>query len=207
LVKIPFYIPLFFKNWVWRFPSKTSKVYLTFDDGPIPEVTENVLEILERQNIKATFFCIGDNIKKHPKIFQKLVSCGHAIGNHTYNHVKGWNVTTELYLENVKFCSEVILQHTIETKLFRPPYGRIKLSQAKALRKLGYKIIMWNVLSKDYDEKTKPKTCLNNIIKNTKSGSIIVCHDSIKAKNQLLPILEEAIITLKSKGFVFDTVQ
>lgn len=199
-----------FPKYVWEIPNKENKIYLTFDDGPIPEITEWVLDVLKEEKIKATFFCIGDNIQKNSGIFKRIIAEGHSVGNHTFNHLKGWNFSTEDYIENTILCENAIASNTEikkqKTKIFRPPYGKIKFSQSRKLRNLGYKIIMWDVLSVDYDKEVTAEQCLENIIENTVSGSIIVCHDSIKAFKNLEYALPKAIKQLKSKGFVFGRI-
>lgn len=208
--KNPTFIRRLFYNQVWRIPNRDHKIYLTFDDGPIPEVTEWVLEILKKNNIKATFFCIGDNIKKFPHIFQKVISEGHTVGNHTFNHLDGWKTTTKDYIQNTDKCLEYFKLHTPASyrncTLFRPPYGKIKPTQSIKLRKLGYKIIMWDVLSADFDQTISPQKCLENATKNVKSGSIIVFHDSNKAYENLKYALPLTIKILKEKGFSFDVI-
>ena len=209
-VKTNRFVKWIFRKYIWDIKNSENKIYLTFDDGPIPEVTEWVLETLKQQEVKATFFCIGDNIKKHPAIFQKVIESGHSIGNHTFNHLKGWNSRKEEYIKNTILCEEAINEKTknlnLKTKIFRPPYGKIKPSQSRILRKMGYKIIMWDVLSVDYDKEISPEQCLENIIKNTVPGSIIACHDSLKAFKNLEYALPKAIEYLKNKGFVFETI-
>ena len=209
-VKTNRFVKWIFRKYIWDIKNSENKIYLTFDDGPIPEVTEWVLETLKQHEVKATFFCIGDNIKKHPAIFQKVIESGHSIGNHTFNHLKGWNSRKEEYIKNTLLCEEAINEKTknvnLKTKIFRPPYGKIKPSQSKILRKMGYKIIMWDVLSVDYDKEISPEQCLENIIKNTVPGSIIACHDSLKAFKNLEYALPKAIEYLKNKGFVFETI-
>jgi len=197
-----------FSNQVWDLPNTEQKIYLTFDDGPTPEVTEWVLSVLQRYQIKATFFCIGDNIRKHPELFKKIILQGHAIGNHTFNHLQGWKTPDKTYLENVALCRTEITKtvETVQTNLFRPPYGKIRLSQSAKLRKSGYKIIMWDVLSADFDAKTAPEKCLKNVVNNTTQGSIIVFHDSIKAFRNLQYSLPKAIAILKEKGYQFDRI-
>lgn len=190
-----------FPKYVWDIPNKDNKVYLTFDDGPIPEITEFVLSELEKHNAKATFFCIGDNIRKNPGIFEKVIVSGNAIGNHTFNHLKGWETETETYIENVKLCEAQMEKHRIKTNLMRPPYGRIKKSQAKILRNSGYKIIMWDIVSADFDATISPEECLKNVLKNVASGSIIVFHDSIKAFPNMRHALPETLKFLSEKGF------
>ena len=206
-VKTNKWIKNFFHNLVWDVPNSENKIYLTFDDGPIPEVTEWVLDILKSEGIKATFFCIGDNIKKHPDIFKRILSEGHQIGNHTFNHLNGWKTNTNEYIENFKLYEAELLKLNIKNSfLFRPPYGKIKTQQSRIIRKLSYKIIMWDVLSYDFDNSITPERCLENVISNTQQGSIIVFHDSIKSEKNLRFALPKAIKVLKEKGFVFDVI-
>ncbi len=198
-----------FANHVWEISNTENKIYLTFDDGPIPEITEWVLEELKKYNAKATFFCIGHNIEKHPEIFEKVINDAHSVGNHTFNHLNGWKTSTKEYLENFKLCEDSIsnLQskiYNLKLKLFRPPYGKIKFSQSKKLRQLGYKIIMWDVLSADYDTAISPEKCLENVLQNVSSGSIIVFHDSVKAFPNLEYTLPRALKYWQEKGFVFE---
>ena len=201
-----------FSNYIWDIPNTENKIYLTFDDGPTPEITEWVLQELEKYNAKATFFCIGNNIEKHPEIFKKLITKGHSIGNHTFNHLNGRKTPTEDYLENSQRCETEIsnLQSASESfrhsNLFRPPYGKIKASQAKKLRQIGYKIIMWDVLSADYDATISEEKCLENATKNVTPGSIIVFHDSAKAFPHLEYTLPKALKILKEKGFTFEAI-
>jgi peptidoglycan/xylan/chitin deacetylase (PgdA/CDA1 family) len=202
-----------FSNYIWDIPNIENKIYLTFDDGPTPEITEWVLEVLKEHQIKATFFCIGKNIQKHPAIFNKVIDNGHAIGNHTFDHLNGWSTVTEDYIDNVRMCQTIsdtyqnCKLNTENCKLFRPPYGKIKTTQSKKLRQLGYKIIMWDVLSADFDQSISSEKCLENVIKNIKSGSVIVFHDSVKAFQNLEYALPRAIETLKQKGFEFDVIR
>ena len=194
-----------FPNYVWDIPNDGQKVFLTFDDGPTPEITEWVLEQLKKYNAKATFFCIGNNIEKYPEIFQKTIAEGHAIGNHTFDHLNGWKTTTEVYIENVKLY-ETQNPKLVTRNLFRPPYGKIKHSQSKILRKLGYKIIMWDVLSRDYDQSISATQCLENVLSNIETGSIIVFHDSVKAEHNLKYVLPKTLEFLKEKGFICDKI-
>jgi peptidoglycan/xylan/chitin deacetylase (PgdA/CDA1 family) len=206
-------IKRFFSNYIWDIPNVDNKIYLTFDDGPTPEITEWVLDVLKEHQIKATFFCIGKNIQKHPAIFNKLIDNGHAIGNHTFNHLNGWSTVNEGYIDNVRMCQTLSdTYHNCELnteycKLFRPPYGKIKTTQSKKLRQLGYKIIMWDVLSADFDQSISPEKCLENVLKSTQSGSVIVFHDSVKALQNLEYALPRAIAKLKQKGFEFDVIR
>lgn len=196
-----------FSKYTWDIPNNENKIYLTFDDGPMPEITEWVLEELKKYNAKATFFCIGNNIEKYPNIFTKVISEGHSIGNHTFNHLNGWKTPTEEYLENTNLCEVSIANLKPKTSnLFRPPYGKIKASQSEKLIQLGYKIIMWDVLSADFDTKISPEKCLDNVLNNVKSGSIIVFHDSVKAFPNLKYTLPKTLEILTKRGFVFDSI-
>jgi peptidoglycan/xylan/chitin deacetylase (PgdA/CDA1 family) len=204
--RTPRFIMRFFSKYTWRFPSKKKEIFLTFDDGPTPEITEFVLSELKKHHAKATFFCIGKNIKNHPEVFSRIISDGHSIGNHTQNHLKGWKTNTEDYIDNVLECNKTITQFndsTIKQQLFRPPYGKIKKSQAKELLKRNYKIIMWDVLSADFDTTISNEKCLQNVLKNTKEGSIIVFHDSVKAAERMKYALPKVLKTFSDKGFAF----
>jgi peptidoglycan/xylan/chitin deacetylase (PgdA/CDA1 family) len=208
-VKTNRFVKAIFPNYIWNIPNEDRKIFLTFDDGPIPELTEWTLAQLKKHNAKATFFCIGDNIQKHPEVFRKVIENGHAVGNHTFNHLKGWETSLEEYIENTKKCSETMTISKIQTpnsQLFRPPYGKIKPSQASALRKSGYKIIMWDIISMDYDPTVSPEECLNNVLKNIESGSIIVFHDSIKAWKNLEYVLPKTLAFLYENGFVCEKI-
>jgi len=197
------FVKRLFFNQVWSIPNNNNKIYLTFDDGPTPEITEWILSTLKENNIKATFFCIGKNIENNLEIFNKIIAEGHSVGNHTFNHLNGWKTNTKEYLKNIELC-EIAIQKTKKNKLFRPPYGKITLKQSKLVRKLGYKIIMWDVLSADFDQTISPDKCLENAIQKVTSGSIIVFHDSVKASVNLKHALPRAIAHYKEKGFVFD---
>ena len=200
-------IKLIFSNYVWEIPTVEKKVYLTFDDGPTPEITAWVLNQLKEFNAKATFFCIGDNIQNYPEIFESIILNGHAIGNHTFSHWNGWKTKTSDYVENILLCNEAIRQlTTVNRKLFRPPYGKIKNLQAKILLDKGYKIIMWDVLSADFDNQISPENCLKNVIKNTQPGSIIVFHDSVKSFKNLAYTLPKFLTFLKQNNYVCEVI-
>ena len=169
-------------------------VYLTFDDGPIPEVTPKVLEILDRYGVKATFFMVGENIDKHPEIYEQVVKAGHAIGNHTYNHLKGWRCSYREYMANAAKFPKA-------TSLFRPPYGKATLRQRRALHHMGYRLIYWDVLTRDYDKSVSPETMLARIKRETRPGSIINFHDSLKSNERMLAVLPQAIEWLKKEGY------
>ena len=181
---IPSIFPLIAPNVTWKVKTSDNVLYLTFDDGPHPTITPLVLNILDEYNAKATFFCVGENVTKYPHIFNQIINKGHAVGNHTYNHVKGWQTTNAAYLENIKKAAEVI-----PSNLFRPPYGRIKPSQIKLLKD-SYRIIMWSILTRDYNKRLNPHNTLNKLIKLIKSGDVIVYHDSEKAQQNMLIMLK-----------------
>ena len=209
-IKTPDFLKLLFKNWVWSFSSKEKVLYLTFDDGPTPKITNWTLDKLQEYDAKATFFCIGKNIVAHPAIYQKIIAEHHAVGNHTHNHLNGFKTDTSTYLENIDSCENAIYQNskskTPKTTLFRPPYGKLKFSQSKKIRKKGYKIIMWDVLSADFDTTITAQKCLENVIRNTKNGSIIVFHDSIKAQDKIQFVLPEVLEYYSNKGYCFKAI-
>lgn len=204
-VKIPYLIKSIFHKWIWCFNTSEKHIYLTFDDGPIPEITPWVLEQLNNYNAKATFFCIGDNIKKHPEVFHQIIEKGHRVGNHTYHHINGWKHTTTTYINNCH-KTELLLPNSEKTKIFRPPYGKIKREQAKILRKKGYKIIMWEVLSGDFDTSISADQCIKNVLGTVNKGSIVVFHDSKKAFPRLQEALPIILKELHQKGYVFKTI-
>lgn len=185
----------------WSLPNRQNKIYLTFDDGPTPEVLPVILKTLDAYKVPATFFCVGENMQKHPDLVWEMQKRNHAIGNHTYNHISGWRNKNATYFENVEACNKVY-----KSKLFRPPYGRLRTSQANELKR-KYKIIMWDVLSYDYDKKVLPEICFRNVIDATKSGSVIVFHDNVKALKNLEYALPRSIDFLLKKDFVFDVIK
>ena len=182
-------------------------VYLTFDDGPIPEVTPRVLAILDKYQVKATFFMVGENIDKHPEVFQQVVQAGHSIGNHTYNHLKGWRTSHEEYMANVAKWEKAVMRHMLNGHLapvlnrFRPPYGKAWFWQRYALHKRGYRLIYWDILTRDYDASVTPEEMLANIQRNTRPGSIINFHDSLKSNERMLTVLPQAIEWLQAQGY------
>ncbi|MFN3490334.1 MAG: polysaccharide deacetylase family protein [Emticicia sp.] len=202
LHKTNFLMRALYPNFVWRKSSDEKKIYLTFDDGPIPEVTEFVLETLEKYQAKATFFCIGDNVSKNPNIFHKILNSGHSVGNHTFNHLRGWATENVIYLENVVKCQTEIQKNGYHTNLFRPPYGRIKHQQANVLLP-DYEIVMWDVLSGDFSQKLSPETVLKKTIKHTEAGSIVLFHDSIKANERMSYTLPRFLEHFSTQGFQF----
>ena len=177
-------------------------IYLTFDDGPIPDVTEFVLEQLDKFEAQATFFCIGDNVRKHRDVLYKVLEAGHMVGNHTFNHLNGWKTDDATYLENIQYCQE---QLRVETSLFRPPYGRIKKSQVAEVIE-NYSIVMWDVLTGDFDRSLSPKVCLRKTIQYTESGSIVVFHDSLKAWPTMRYVLPRMLAYFADRGYSFRAV-
>lgn len=205
--RTPFFLPWLYPGLTWRMPSTSPELYLTFDDGPVPGVTEFVLETLSKYDVRATFFCIGDNILKHPDIFMRLVREGHTVGNHTFNHLNGWRTPVQEYLENVKRCEQEMTKRAgIESlpRLFRPPYGRITRSQINALS--DWQIIMWDVLTVDYDRKLSENKCLANSLAACRNGSIIVFHDSYKAEKNVTFVLPRLIEHFLEKGVSFKPI-
>lgn len=203
LTKSPWLLKKLYPKLTWHMPPGKPSIFLTFDDGPIPIVTPFVLKILKEHNAKATFFCIGDNVSKHPYVYEQVKNDGHAIGNHTYNHLNGWKTADDVYLENT-----LKNDNLLHSNLFRPPYGRIKRSQAVLLKKArpGMQFIMWDVLSGDFDIKLDPEKCLQNVLKHTRPGSIIVFHDSLKAFPRLEYVLPRAMEVWKEKGYTFESL-
>lgn len=198
LVKTPQFIQNLFPNFTWRIPSTEKVLYLTFDDGPVPEVTPWVLEQLQAYNAHATFFCVGDNINKYGDIFQQVIARGHAIGNHTLNHLNGWSTDNIPYFHNVRHGANLV-----DTVLFRPPYGRLKPKQAQFLQR-HYRIVMWDVLSGDFDAKLTPEQCLDNVVNNAAPGSIVVFHDSLKAEERLKYALPRTLEHFSRLGYRFE---
>jgi len=195
-----------FPNYIWDIATNDKTIYITFDDGPTPEITHWTLETLNAYNAKATFFCIGNNIEKHPEIFRSIIKNGHSIGNHTQNHVKGWKTKTDAYLDEVKQAQTNIEKEIKNSKLFRPPYGKITSKQGKSLLKDGYKIIMWDILSFDWDSNISQETCFKNAISKSKNGSIIVFHDSLKAAKNMQYALPKVLEYFTKQGYRFKSL-
>ncbi|MDD4971164.1 MAG: polysaccharide deacetylase family protein [Paludibacter sp.] len=199
-IQFPDLLRPFLGKLLWRKNSSEKVIYVTFDDGPVPEVTPRVLDMLDEYNLKATFFCVGENVEKYPELYNDILRRGHKTGNHTYNHLKGVSVSTEDYVANVQKASEII-----DSRLFRPPYGRINYKQKKALRK-DYEIVMWDVITQDYNTNLTPKNILQNIKRYSRNGSLVVFHDSIKAERNMLTVLPRAIEYWNSKGYRFEVL-
>jgi peptidoglycan/xylan/chitin deacetylase (PgdA/CDA1 family) len=202
-VKTPIVAKKMFPNYVWDIATTNKELYLTFDDGPNPEITNWTLTTLKQYNAKATFFCIGANVIKYPHIYKNIINDGHTIGNHTQNHIKGWQSKTKDYLREVE---EAQLSINKDINLFRPPYGQISPKQGKALINLGYQIIMWDVLSFDWDNDISAEKCLENVISRSKTGSIIVFHDSVKASKNMMFVLPNVLEFFSEKGYEFKSL-
>jgi len=188
---------LYPKHAVWEIKTPEKAIYLTFDDGPIPEVTPWILDILEKYQAKATFFCLGKNVNNNPALYKMLTDAGHSIGNHSYGHPNGWKTHTKNYIEDVEQCSSLVI-----SSFFRPPYGKIKLSQFRLLKR-KYTFIMWSVMSGDFDPLLDKEKCLEKILKNTSNGSIVVFHDSLKAKEKLQYVLPKFLEHFTNLGYSF----
>ncbi len=202
LYSAPFWLRAVYpKGLKWQVATKRKEVFLTFDDGPIPEVTPKVLEILEKYNIKATFFCVGENVQKNPKVYTMIQEAGHTVGNHTFHHVKAWKTEYASYLAEVEQCGKLV-----NSKLFRPPHGQINPKLARQLGK-KYTIYMWTALTADYDKTLSGKQCLAKAIKHTKPGSIIVFHDSLKARERMEYALPLYIEYCLGQGYSFGVLE
>ncbi len=201
LVKTPPLIKTIFSDLIWNIDTEEKTIFLTFDDGPVPGLTPWVLDLLDDYNFKATFFCVGDNVRKYPEIYQRILNKGHIVGNHTFNHLNGWHTENDVYLENVKKCD-----HYFETELFRPPYGKLKPGQANLLKN-EKTIVMWDILSGDFDAHISPEKCLNNVMNNFKPGSIIVFHDNLKAQEKLQYVLPKFLNHLKENNFISNSLE
>ena len=201
LIHTPKFIQSLFPNFIWRIPTEEKVLYLTFDDGPIPEVTPWVLDQLAEYNAKATFFCVGENVERHQDIIERMKLEGHTAANHTQNHLSGWGSENVPYFHNVRKCA-----HLVDSDLFRPPYGRMKPRQAQFLLR-HYRIVMWDVLSADFDVNISEEQCLNNVLNNTKEGSIIVMHDSLKAQKNMQYVLPRILGHYSALGYTFDKIE
>lgn len=204
----PVLLQKLFPQFTWRKATSTRTVYLTFDDGPVPEVTEFVLDQLQRFRAKATFFCVGDNLRKHPELAERLFREGHSLGNHTYHHLSGWETPPEAYLENIWQCDAELQKITggdKRKKLFRPPYGKLSRKQMHML-KPDFELVMWDVLPYDFDASLPPAQCLQKTLAKTRNGSIVVFHDSVKASRNLTFVLPRYLEHLTGRGYTFEAL-
>jgi peptidoglycan/xylan/chitin deacetylase (PgdA/CDA1 family) len=204
LIKTPWWLKKLYPGLVWRIPERDKVLYLTFDDGPQPEATPFVLDELKKYDAKATFFCIGKNVQEYPLIYKRILLEGHRVGNHTFNHLNGWKTPDKDYLGNIRDAARVI-----DSDLFRPPYGRVSHFQASLLRKepLNYKIIMWDVLSADFDRSLEAGQCARNVVRHGRPGSIVVFHDSEKAFDRLRGALPVVLEHFSGLGYRFEAVR
>ncbi|OQX72251.1 MAG: hypothetical protein B6D61_14420 [Bacteroidetes bacterium 4484_249] len=193
-------VSLIYRSLIWEIPEKEKIIYLTFDDGPEEKFTPEILQILDRYKAKATFFCVGENSKKNPGIIQQIIKAGHAVGNHSYSHLKGNRTNTEEFINDIKKCNDIL-----KTKLFRPPYGKISRRQIKRLKE-DYNIIMWSVIPGDFDDKVSKELLLKRSIKYTKQGTIIVFHDNIKTKEKVLYALPKFLEHFINMGYNFEKI-
>lgn len=200
LNKTPDLLKPVYKDLVWDVPTSKKEVFISFDDGPVPVATPYALDVLKEFDVRATFFCIGDNVLKHPDIFQRVIDDGHRIGNHSLNHLNGWKYNDYSYVKNVLECARIV-----PSRLYRPPYGKIKRSQTAALRK-RFSIIMWDVISGDFDRKITKEKCVENVVKNVVPGSIVVFHDSHKAYEKMSFALPIVLEQLKAQGYSFGLI-
>jgi peptidoglycan/xylan/chitin deacetylase (PgdA/CDA1 family) len=200
-IKTPDFVKSLFPGFLWSVKDDQKSVYLTFDDGPVPQVTPWVLDKLAEFDAKATFFCVGENIDRYPDTFQKVLDAGHQVGNHTYSHIAGWETDNVEYFRNIRKCA-----HLVKTDLFRPPYGKMKPKQVEFINR-HYKIVMWDVLSGDFDDENTPERCYKNVANNAKSGSIIVFHDSLKSFPNLKVCLPKILQYLSEQGYSFRSIE
>lgn len=202
-LKIPWWVRRLFPAYTWRMPTKEKIIYLTFDDGPHPVVTPWVLDTLRAHNARATFFCIGKNVERHPDVYRQVLRAGHAVGNHTYSHPNGWQTPDDLYLQDVQKAGTLI-----RSTLFRPPYGRIRKRQAKRLAAVlatdKVNVVMWDVLSADFDATVKPEACEKIVLEKVEAGSVVVFHDSEKAFRNLQYALPRLLEKFSREGFCFE---
>jgi len=204
-VKTPWFLKKMYPNMLWDIPTREEKImYLTFDDGPNETATPFVLEQLRKYNAKATFFCVGNNVMQHPTLYKQLLNEGHTTGNHTFNHVNGWKVADDVYFKDI-----IEAKKYIDSALFRPPYGRITRFQAKHLQEtaLKMKVVMWDVVSGDFDTTIAPARCTGNVLKNARAGSIVVFHDSVKAFPNLKEALPATLEHFSVKGYRFEAIK
>lgn len=197
LTSSPWWLRRLYPDCLWEMPKDGGKVYLTFDDGPHPEATPLVLDMLAAAGAKASFFCIGDNVRKYPEIYQRILAEGHRVGNHSFHHLNGWKTSDSDYLEDIRKASELI-----DSPIFRPPYGRIRRSQIRALRNTGMRPVMWSLLSGDFDLKLSEEKCAQNVLRNLAPGHIVVFHDSQKALQKIKYALPLVLQLISERGWV-----
>lgn len=211
IVKTPRFISKTFSSYLWHFSRENATIYLTFDDGPTPVITPWVLGVLKEFEVKATFFCVGKQVEAYPNLLNRILDEGHRIGNHTFNHLNGLKYKSDIYLEDIEKTQLLLLtknknHFTNKKLLFRPPYGKCTPKQLKALKNNAYKLVFWDVLSRDFDLNITPEDCLDNVLKNAENGSIIVFHDSVKAFKNLKYTLPKVLEYFKAKQYCFEII-
>lgn len=195
--KVPDILPSLFPQLLWRVNTQQPDIYLTFDDGPHPHITDWVLQTLQKYEAKATFFCVGENVQRFPETYANILAAGHSTGNHTQNHLKGWITPTDTYISNVTECAALV-----KSRLFRPPYGRITPAQIKALKK-DYTLVMWDILTRDYEKNLDTERALKTIFRKIRPGSLVVFHDSEKSEKNLMLMLPQLLEHFSAKGYSF----
>ena len=200
-IKPPKIVRLFYPNLVWKKQESTKTLWLTFDDGPHPDVTPWILSVLNTEQIKATFFLVGSQMEESPELVNAIKKAGHLIANHSYSHKNGWVTANKTYFQDIERCQKLMP----ENKLYRPPYGKLSFNQIQKLKK-NYKLILWDVLSMDFSNSTTSSRIKNNVLNNVENGSIIVFHNNQKCFKNLKPVLKETITELKKKGYTFSTI-
>lgn len=194
-IRLPYPLRLLFPGALFRVPTREKEVFLTFDDGPVPEVTPWVLDFLKHQGLKACFFCVGENVQRYPELFQRLQTEGHLVGNHTFNHMQGLKNEDGVYVDNIEKAAAYI-----PGKLFRPPHGLLRPRQFKKL-KSRYRFVMWDIISRDFDRLLNPEQVAANVLKNVRPGSVIIFHDSVKAEKNMKAALPVVIRELRQQGY------
>ncbi|MBM3445482.1 MAG: polysaccharide deacetylase family protein [Bacteroidetes bacterium] len=199
--RVPQWLKMLYPKRIWQMDVHEKTLFISFDDGPHEIITPQALDILAKNRAKATFFCLGKNVLQHPSIFERIIAEGHAVGNHSHHHLNGWKSTDEEYMDDV-----VAASRWIPSNLFRPPYGRLKSSQARRLQAAGFKVVMWGVLSADYNKKISKEKCAVRVSKHIEPGAIVLFHDSEKAANNMLHALEMLLKNATEQGFRFEAM-
>ena len=200
LIKSPKIIQLLFADFLWKIDTDEKVIYLTFDDGPHPVITPWIIDLMNKYDAKGTFFLIGDAVSKNPDLYQLYKTNGHQVGNHTFTHIKGWQSRKKNYLKEITQCSEVV-----ESSLFRPPFGQINLQSIREIKK-QYKVVMWDVLSWDFNTKTSAETCLSNVVNNSRKGSIVVFHENEKSMKNIMYVLPKVLEHFTKLGYKFKAI-
>ncbi|MDH5396902.1 MAG: polysaccharide deacetylase family protein [Cyclobacteriaceae bacterium] len=204
--KTPAFVKALFPAVVWSMKGVINKIYLTFDDGPDPAITPEILSILKEKEVKATFFLVGGNVGKQPEIVKDILESGHTVGNHTFSHMMGWKSNASAYLRDTDLCQQKLEEHGVTRKLFRPPYGKLTPGQWNGLNRKAYEVVMWDVLSGDFDQKLSAEHCLKATTQATAGGSVVVFHDNAKFKEKVLRVVPEYIDYFLDREYSFETL-